>query len=179
MYYDYLKREIDNMAIFEQVVRLQKTGVIFKSTCPFHKEKTPSFIVYPPGHRSHNDIQEFASFYCFGCGVGGDIIKFHQLYKNLSSYQEAAKDLATIYNLKKDDESEIQKEYIKNIKENQQEKLLSLDVINLTCSKMLRQNNMPEQYFKWLDDRLNECNTEEAQIIPLEVKDIIKNFYKK
>ena len=43
----------------------------------------------------------------------------------------------------------------------------------------LKQNNMPEKYFKWLDDRLNECNTEEAQIIISEVDNLIKNFYKK
>lgn len=43
-----------------------------KSLCPFHLENTPSFIIY-----------EY-SFYCFGCGVGGDIIRFVQMLDNLS-----------------------------------------------------------------------------------------------
>ena len=42
---------------------LKKTGRTFKGLCPFHQEKTPSFIVFP-------DSQ---NFHCFGCGKGGDI----------------------------------------------------------------------------------------------------------
>ncbi|MBQ2266585.1 MAG: DNA primase, partial [Clostridia bacterium] len=51
--------------------------------CPFHNEKTPSFTVYP----------ESGSFYCFGCGVGGDVFTFTGLMDNLD-YIEAVKLLA-------------------------------------------------------------------------------------
>ena len=51
--------------------------------CPFHSEKTPSFTVYP----------ENGSFYCFGCGVGGDVFTFTGLIENLD-YIESVKLLA-------------------------------------------------------------------------------------
>ena len=44
-------------------VNLKRAGSNVKGLCPFHSEKSPSFTVYPADN----------SFYCFGCGVGGDI----------------------------------------------------------------------------------------------------------
>lgn len=175
-YYKYLKNEIDNMAIFEQVIKLKKAGLIYKGVCPFHTEKTPSFIVYPPGHQSHNERQEFASFYCFGCGVGGDIIKFNQLYKKLSSYQESAKDLANQYSLTPPDDENMQQEFIDNIQQEleQEQNLLSFDEVNLACSKMLKNIQDNEKYFKWLDEQLDECDMEQAQLLIQKVKDIVK-----
>ena len=54
-----------------------------KCCCPFHTEKTPSFQIYPKSQ----------SFYCFGCGVGGDTIAFVQKFLNLQSPIQAAKRL--------------------------------------------------------------------------------------
>ena len=51
--------------------------------CPFHNEKTPSFNIYP----------ENGSFYCFGCGTGGDVITFIRRIENLD-YMEAVRFLA-------------------------------------------------------------------------------------
>ena len=51
--------------------------------CPFHNEKSPSFNVYPENN----------SFYCFGCGAGGDVITFIRKIENLD-YIEAVKMLA-------------------------------------------------------------------------------------
>lgn len=62
---------------------LKHSGRISKGLCPFHKEKTPSFTVY----------QDTQSFYCFGCGAGGDIITFVMLSQNLD-YMDALKYLA-------------------------------------------------------------------------------------
>ena len=64
-------------------VNLKKAGNILKGLCPFHNEKTPSFTVYP-----HTN-----SYYCFGCGNGGDIITFIRNVENLD-YVEAVKLLA-------------------------------------------------------------------------------------
>lgn len=64
-------------------VPLKRAGRISKGLCPFHSEKTPSFCVY-------HDTQ---SFYCFGCGVGGDVITFLKKAENLS-YVEAIHVLA-------------------------------------------------------------------------------------
>lgn len=58
-----------------------------KMCCPLHNEKTASFKVYPNN-----------TFYCFGCGAGGDVIKFVQLYFDID-YQEAIKRLDTDYHL--------------------------------------------------------------------------------
>ena len=64
-------------------VKLRRTGRNLVGLCPFHGEKTPSFVLYP-----END-----SFYCFGCGAGGDTITFIRKIENLD-YIEAVKLLA-------------------------------------------------------------------------------------
>lgn len=64
-------------------VQLKRHGRIYKGLCPFHSEKTPSFTVYP-------DTQ---SYYCFGCGAGGDIISFTKEINGFT-YVEAVKALA-------------------------------------------------------------------------------------
>ncbi|MEG1125651.1 MAG: DNA primase [Oscillospiraceae bacterium] len=65
-------------------VQLRHRGRTHTGLCPFHNEKTPSFVVYP----------ETQSFYCFGCGAGGDVINFVKKINNLD-YIEAVKLLAT------------------------------------------------------------------------------------
>lgn len=69
--------------VISTYVSLKRSGRISKGLCPFHSEKTPSFCVY-------HDTQ---SFYCFGCGVGGDVITFIKQAENLS-YVEAIHSLA-------------------------------------------------------------------------------------
>ncbi|MBQ1962402.1 MAG: DNA primase, partial [Clostridia bacterium] len=69
--------------IISQYVVLKRRGKNLVGLCPFHNEKTPSFTVYP----------ENGSFYCFGCGAGGDVFTFTKLIENLD-YIEAVKKLA-------------------------------------------------------------------------------------
>ena len=64
-------------------VRLQKKGNTYFGLCPFHSEKTGSFSVSP-----HKQM-----FYCFGCGVGGNVLTFVQKYENFT-FQEAMEMLA-------------------------------------------------------------------------------------
>ncbi len=64
-------------------VSLKKRGKNLIGLCPFHGEKTPSFTLYP----------ENGSFYCFGCGKGGDVISFTMAIENLD-YMESVKLLA-------------------------------------------------------------------------------------
>lgn len=62
-----LKRNSDIVSIVEHYTHLTKSGRNFKGVCPFHSEKTPSFMVYP-------DQQ---TYHCFGaCNTGGDVISF-------------------------------------------------------------------------------------------------------
>ncbi len=69
--------------IMSSYASLQRAGRYYKCNCPFHSEKTPSCVIYPD-----ND-----SFYCFGCGAGGDVITFMMKISNLS-YIEAVRLLA-------------------------------------------------------------------------------------
>lgn len=69
--------------IISSYVNIKRMGKNAKAVCPFHSEKTASFVVY-------NDTQ---SFFCFGCGAGGDVISFIMRAENLD-YVEAIRFLA-------------------------------------------------------------------------------------
>ncbi len=64
----------DVLDVIGSSVPLKRAGSVYKALCPFHKEKSPSFTVNPSRQ----------SFKCFGCGVGGTVFKFIELYENLS-----------------------------------------------------------------------------------------------
>ena len=78
-----LKLRNDLTDVVSSYVNLRRSGRNMVGLCPFHGEKTPSFNVYP----------ENGSFYCFGCGVGGDVITFIRRIENLD-YMEAVRFLA-------------------------------------------------------------------------------------
>jgi DNA primase len=80
---DDLKSHVDIVQIVQERVPLRKMGATWKGLCPFHGEKTPSFHV--------NGDKGF--FHCFGCGVGGDVIKFVELNDKVS-FPEAVRQLA-------------------------------------------------------------------------------------
>jgi len=77
-----IKEKLDIAEFIRQYVPLVPAGKNFKGNCPFHKEKTPSFMVSP----------ERGSWHCFGCNIGGDIISFLMKYENIE-FIEALKIL--------------------------------------------------------------------------------------
>jgi len=84
---EQLKNIIDIVDVVGNYIELKKAGSNYKALCPFHDEDTPSFVVSPSKQIYH----------CFGCGAGGDAIKFVMEYEKLS-YPEAIEKLASIYN---------------------------------------------------------------------------------
>ena len=82
----YIQELVARNDIYDTISRyvsLQRAGRLYKGLCPFHSERSPSFMVYP----------ETQSYYCFGCGAGGDVIKF-TMEMNSLSYIEAIRFLA-------------------------------------------------------------------------------------
>ena len=81
---ELIKQKIDIVTLISEYVPLKKTGANYKGLCPFHNEKTPSFVVSP----------ERQIWHCFGgCQDGGDIFKFIMRTENLE-FPEALKILA-------------------------------------------------------------------------------------
>jgi len=80
---DLIKEKLDLADFVRSYVTLNPAGKNLKGLCPFHQEKTPSFMVSP----------ERKMWHCFGCGLGGDIIKFAMLYEHLE-FPEALRFLA-------------------------------------------------------------------------------------
>ncbi len=78
-----IKSKIDIVDLISSYFPLKKTGRNFKALCPFHSEKTPSFMVSP----------ERQVFKCFGCGIGGDIFTFVEKMEGVD-FKEALQILA-------------------------------------------------------------------------------------
>lgn len=73
-----IESKIDIVEFISNYIALKKAGINFKARCPFHSEKTPSFFISPDRQIWH----------CFGCGLGGGVIKFYMLIEN-ASFSEA------------------------------------------------------------------------------------------
>jgi len=78
-----VKQKSDIVSILSDFIELKKSGRNFKALCPFHSEKTPSFVISP----------ELQIFKCFGCGESGDVISFLEKQEGMEFY-EALKYLA-------------------------------------------------------------------------------------
>ncbi len=70
---EQIREKIDIVSFIQEYIPLKKAGRNFKANCPFHNEKTPSFMVNPERLRWH----------CFGCGKGGDVYSFLMEYERL------------------------------------------------------------------------------------------------
>ena len=92
-----LKNQINIVDVVGRVVPLKRAGANYKGVCPFHSEKTPSFVV----------SEQKQIFTCFGCGASGDVIEFTKRYYNLD-FAEAVEKLAKeVVCNKKDTEEEM------------------------------------------------------------------------
>ncbi|MCJ7833212.1 MAG: DNA primase, partial [Deltaproteobacteria bacterium] len=78
-----IKDAVNLVAVISESVSLKKTGRNYQGLCPFHPEKTPSFMVN----------EEKQIFHCFGCGLGGNVFTFFMHYHHLT-FPEAVSELA-------------------------------------------------------------------------------------
>ncbi len=104
--FENLKNIVSVVDIIEKYLDLHKCGANLKACCPFHDEKSASFMV----------SQEKNLFKCFGCGVSGDAFKFLQEYKKLS-FIEAVEEVAQIYNYRLEYETDAKAERNNQLKE--------------------------------------------------------------
>ena len=84
-----IKKKLDIVEVINRMVPLKKRGRHYVACCPFHQEKTPSFIVSP----------ELQIYKCFGCGRGGDVFSFYQEF-NRVDFKDALEDLAKLAGVK-------------------------------------------------------------------------------
>jgi DNA primase len=157
-----LKNSIDIVDVIGNFIELRKAGANYKANCPFHGEKTPSFVVSPSKQIYH----------CFGCGVGGDSIKFVMELEKLS-YPEAIEKLASMYNFSlaytkgSSDYSDakrvleaIQTWYVKNLENNPTAKQYLLD-------RGIAQSSIERFGIGYVPDSTSVMNFLNAALLPL------------
>lgn len=120
-----LKARLDIVDIVGSYIELKRAGSSFKAPCPFHDEKSPSFVVNPARQ----------SYHCFGCGVHGDSIKFVMEYEKLN-YPEAIEKLAASTNFTL--------HYTDDTKQKKRSNLL--ETLNEWYQKLLEQNTTAMDY---------------------------------
>jgi DNA primase len=114
-----LRENLDIVNVVGNYIQLRKSGANYKAKCPFHEEKSPSFMVSPQKQIYH----------CFGCGAGGNAITFVQEYEGLS-FPEAVEELAGRYNF--------QLEYSQNFEKEEKSLLSILETLNLYFQENLQ-----------------------------------------
>ncbi|MCX6075407.1 MAG: DNA primase [Campylobacterales bacterium] len=128
-----LKARLDIVDVVGSYLELKKSGANFKAPCPFHGEKTASFTVSPQKQIYH----------CFGCGVGGDSLRFVMEYEKLS-YPEALEKLASTYNFSLSYTDNKQNKPRSHLMESVNEWYKNLLSSNKTASDYLRERGIYE-----------------------------------
>ncbi len=135
-----IKSKLSIEEIVSEYLSLKSAGVHLKALCPFHNEKTPSFIVTP----------ERGTFHCFGCGKHGDIFTFIQEIEGID-FKDALKKLA--------DKAGVEIKYIPNNENNSKEKeeilkvlkhagLFFIQSLNSSARKYLKDRGLTEDIIK-------------------------------
>ena len=109
--------------VVSEFVTLRKAGVNYKGLCPFHDEKTPSFVVSPSKGYCH----------CFSCGKGGNVVGFIMEHEQMT-YPEALRWLAKKYNI------EIHERELTDDEKREQSERESLFIINEWAQNYFREN---------------------------------------
>ena len=128
-----LKNHLDVVDVISQFIEIKKSGANFKACCPFHGEKTPSFVISPSKQIYH----------CFGCGVGGDAIKFVMEYEKLA-YPEALEKLASMYNISLTYENNTQQKLDTKVLQEINQYYQKLFISNATAKEYIKSRGISE-----------------------------------
>ena len=127
---DKIKERLSIQDVLSSYVKLERAGSNFKACCPFHNEKTPSFFISP----------DRGTYYCFGCGVKGDIFSFVEQFEGLD-FRGALKMLA--------EKAGVTLEYESQSDTNEKEKLFGLmDKASKLYELELSRNEKALEYLK-------------------------------
>lgn len=113
-----IKEAANIVDVVSEFVTLKKSGANYKGLCPFHNEKTPSFIVSPARGTCH----------CFGCGKGGNAVSFIMEHEQMT-YPEALRWLARKYHI------EIKERELTSQEKEEQSKRESMFIVNEWASQ--------------------------------------------
>ena len=116
-----IKEAANIVDVVSEFVTLKKSGANYKGLCPFHNEKTPSFIVSPARGTCH----------CFGCGKGGNAVSFIMEHEQMT-YPEALRWLARKYHI------EIKERELTSQEKEEQSKRESMFIVNECASQYLQ-----------------------------------------
>ena len=100
---DRIYAAADIVEVINDYVTLKRKGVNYQACCPFHNEKTPSFVVSPSK----------GMFKCFGCGKGGNAVSFVMEHENIT-YPEALKIVAKKYGIEVKEREETEEDKVRN-----------------------------------------------------------------
>jgi len=119
----------DIVDIIGSHVELKKKGANFTACCPFHQEKTPSFMVNPAR----------GTWHCFGCGKGGNVIRF-LMDRNTLTFPEAVRTLGKRYSI------DVEETKLTPEQEQKRMKRDSMYIINQQCADHFRKNLQNPSY---------------------------------
>src|SRR5690554_259943 len=87
--FELIKEKIKLYNVLDEDLDLKKSGRVYKAICPFHDERTPSFVYYPTSD----------TFHCFGCSIGGTIIDYTMKKESINEPYEVVSFLADKHKL--------------------------------------------------------------------------------
>lgn len=125
-----IKDRLSITDVVSQYAKLERAGMNLRSRCPFHSEKTPSFIVSP----------DRGTYHCFGCGVGGDMFTFVQQIEGVD-FKGALKMLA--------DKAGVELVYSKGEEKDEKDRLFEA----MDAATLFYQSRLTDEAKKYLHDR--------------------------
>lgn len=134
-----IKDRLNITDVVSQYTKLERAGMNLRSRCPFHAEKTPSFIVSP----------DRGTYHCFGCGVGGDMFNFVQQIEGVD-FKGALKMLA--------DKAGVELVYSKGEEKDEKDRLFEA----MEAATIFYQSRLTDDAKKYLKDRGVEEETTRA-----------------